>query len=137
MASILSSQGLVFATAMVVSSTALYLAFSKQKSLTHLSKNDDSESSANNLRSCLCTEGKKKKKKKRVRFADNVKDTKGNGKEYRKKMEKYLIVGKEKENPIPGFERTCRDQIKKLPGNRIALYSGILRDRVHKMECSF
>ncbi|OAY36868.1 uncharacterized protein LOC110626955 [Manihot esculenta] len=128
MSSILSlnSQSVILATAMVVSSTVLFLAFSKHKT----SRNQESQSPVQNLRSCLCSEGKKrdskkKKKKKRVKFAENVKDTKGNGEEYRRE--------KKKENSITRSDRICRNEI---PPNRIALYNGILRDRLHRMECS-
>ncbi|KAJ9179043.1 hypothetical protein P3X46_010871 [Hevea brasiliensis] len=100
----LSSQAVVLATAMVVSSSVVFLAFSKHKTFPEFFKNQDSQSSAQNLRSCLCSEGKKrdrnkkKKKKKRVKFAENVKDTKGNGEEYRRV----------KENSITRIDRVCR-----------------------------
>ncbi|XP_050233964.1 uncharacterized protein LOC126682354 [Mercurialis annua] len=113
---IIASQGVVLATAMLVSTTVLFLAFSKDKS----------SSSSSTLRSCLLiSEEKKKEKKKmkkRVKFAENVKETKGRGEEYRRQK-------KEEEN-----SRICRNEI---PANRIALYNGILRDRVHRMECSY
>ncbi|KAJ9190037.1 hypothetical protein P3X46_001273 [Hevea brasiliensis] len=139
----LTSQGVVFATAMVVSSTVLFLAFSKQKNFPELFKNHDSQSPIQNLRSCLRSseEGKKrdkkKKKKKSVKFAENVKDTKGNGDEYRREKEKSLFANQEKEKSIT---RICRNEIPGthgMPANRIALYNGILRDRVHRIECSY
>lgn len=81
-------------------------------------------------------DGKKKdkKRKKKVQFAENVKETSGDGQEYRKEQHKKLIAaastGRRK---MDGF---CRSE---MPANRIALYNGILRDRVHvhKMECSY
>lgn len=53
MSSILSlnSQSVILATAMVVSSTVLFLAFSKHKT----SRNQESQSPVQNLRSCLCS----------------------------------------------------------------------------------
>ncbi|KAK9229369.1 hypothetical protein WN944_022331 [Citrus x changshan-huyou] len=118
-----STQSLVLATAMVVSSTVLFLAFSKQK-------NDSKEPQEETLRSCLYSEEKKRgRKKKRVQFAENVKDTAGNGEEYRKEYNKKFAKQ---------FDRTCRnDQIQGMPANRVALYHGILRDRVHRMEYSY
>ncbi|KAF2299667.1 hypothetical protein GH714_002289 [Hevea brasiliensis] len=120
----LTSQGVVFATAMVVSSTVLFLAFSKQKNFPELFKNHDSQSPIQNLRSCL-------------RSSENVKDTKGNGDEYRREKEKSLFANQEKEKSIT---RICRNEIPGthgMPANRIALYNGILRDRVHRIECSY
>ena len=155
MSSGICSHGLVLATAMVVSSTVIFLTFSRQKNLS-LPKQT--------LRSCLSSgtgwwgsfiiffflnydyfllivggifyfflEGKKRdKKKKKVQFAENVKETSGNGEEYRKEHNKKLIATTEgRSGKVDGF---CRN---KIPANRIALYNGILRDRVHKMECSY
>ncbi|KDP37091.1 hypothetical protein JCGZ_06147 [Jatropha curcas] len=116
----LSSQGLVLATAMVVSSTVLFLAFTKQKTdlQPQTSKNLDSQSPTQSLRSCLLS-------------SENVKDTKRNGEDYRRK--------KGKENSTTKFDRICRNEIPgiEMPANRIALYNGILRDRVHRIECSY
>ncbi|KAK0597786.1 hypothetical protein LWI29_028581 [Acer saccharum] len=128
----MNSQSVVLATAMVVSSTVLFLAFSKQKpfstSANHLSR----DSSKQTLRSCLYTEGKKKqktKKKKRVHFAENVKETTGNGEEYRREQSKKFTTEK-----VADTNTICRNEI---PANRIALYNGILRDRVHTVQCSY
>jgi len=59
MSSKLTSQGVVLATVMAVSSTVVFLAFSKQKTLPHqvLSESRDSESPtpSQDLRSCLST----------------------------------------------------------------------------------
>lgn len=60
-----------------------------------------------------------------MHFADNVKETSGNGDAYRKKRTQRF-------NPIH-----CRTQSPRMPPNRIALYNGILRDRVHRIECSY
>ncbi|KAK8618951.1 hypothetical protein V6N13_132926 [Hibiscus sabdariffa] len=122
MSSGICSQGLVLATAMVVSSTVIFLTFSRQK--------PSSSSSKQALRSCLSSDGKRrnKKKKKKVKFAESVKEPSGNGEEYRKKM----VAGRSR-SEADGF---CRSQ---MPANRVALYNGILRDRVHvhRMECSY
>ncbi|EOY25799.1 hypothetical protein QUC31_011785 [Theobroma cacao] len=124
MSSGICSQGLVLATAMVVSSTVIFLTFSRQKTLPP---------SKQTLRSCLSSEGKRRgRKKKKVQFAENVKDTSGNGEEYRKEQNKKLIAataGRSRK-----VDRFCRNE---MPENRIALYNGILRDRVHRMECSY
>lgn len=75
----------------------------------------------------LADEKKKerKKKKKKVRFAADVKEPRGNGDEFRMKTKRTR-----KSSPV---ERSCRSEI---PANRVALYSGILRDRANRMECS-
>ncbi|XVE89101.1 hypothetical protein DITRI_Ditri19aG0123400 [Diplodiscus trichospermus] len=127
MSSVICSQGLVLATAMVVSSTVIFFTFSRQKTLS-LPKQT--------LRSCLSPEGKKKeKKKKKVQFAENVKESKGNGEEYRKERNKKLTTAAATTaGRSTKVDRFCRNE---MPANRIALYNGILRDRVHKMECSY
>ncbi|TYI60178.1 hypothetical protein E1A91_D10G087800v1 [Gossypium mustelinum] len=128
MSSGICSQGLVLATAMVVSSTVIFLTFSRQKTLSPPPKQT--------LRSCLPSDGKKrdKKRKKKVQFAENVEETSGDGQEYRKEQHKKLIAAAStRRRKMDGF---CRSE---MPANRIALYNGILRDRVHvhKMECSY
>ncbi|XVF86465.1 hypothetical protein PTKIN_Ptkin18bG0042500 [Pterospermum kingtungense] len=126
MSSGICSQGLVLATAMVVSSTVLFLTFSRPKNLSP-------PPPKKTLRSCLSSEGKKKgKKKKKVQFAENVKETRGNGEEYRKEHNKKITAAAGRSSTkVDGF---CRNE---MPANRIALYNGILRDRIHKMECSY
>ncbi|KAF7814368.1 putative transmembrane protein [Senna tora] len=130
------SQGLVLTTAMVVSSTVLYLGFLRQKSFPLLQIPGNSTSQESNkkaLRSCLCS-GKKKKGdflKKRVQFADNVKEEKD-------ETTRKEIRGKQrKKNRVSSS--SCRiesPEIRGMPQNRIALYNGILRDRVHRLEYS-
>ncbi|XP_044484763.1 uncharacterized protein LOC123210458 [Mangifera indica] len=122
----MNSQAVVFATAIVVSSTLLFLAFGKQKAA--FSSSPDF-SQGKSLRSCLYSEGKKRqRKKKRVHFAENVKETSGNGKEYRKEHTK---------NFMKKADRNCKKEIPGMPANRVALYNGILRDRVYPTQCSY
>ncbi|XP_028767312.1 uncharacterized protein LOC114725022 [Neltuma alba] len=127
------SQGLVLTTAMVLSCTVLYLSFSSKiiSPSSFISGNSDSQDSTKqNLRSCLCSEEKKverkkEKKKKKVQFADNVKEA-SEGPENEQREQNRA-------------SRSCRDEIEEImgmPANRIALYNGILRDRVRKIECS-
>ncbi|XP_022777130.1 uncharacterized protein LOC111318535 [Durio zibethinus] len=126
MTSGICSQGLVLATAMVVSSTLIFLTFSRQKALPPPKQT---------LRSCLSSEGKKRdKKKKKVKFAENVKETSGNGEEYRKEQQKKLIAATVTAGTSTKVDRFCRNE---MPANRVALYNGILRDRVHRTECSY
>ncbi|KAH0920704.1 hypothetical protein HID58_020722 [Brassica napus] len=107
------SHGVVIATAMVFSSTALFLTISRQ----------------------LSEEKKKqRKKKKKVKFAENVKEPKGNGEEYRRKRES---LRRNVPEPVIKPDKTgsvCRND---MPANRIALYNGILRDRDHRVQCSY
>ncbi|MED6143596.1 hypothetical protein PIB30_007541 [Stylosanthes scabra] len=123
------SQGIVFTTAMVLSSTVLYLAFSRHKNTLHHSP----QSNNHVLRSCLSSEQKKrqrklsnKKKNKRVQFAENIVE----------------IIERSEEEEERNWKRVasrssnCRN-VPEMPANRIALYNGILRDRVHRMECSY
>ncbi|XP_030971989.1 uncharacterized protein LOC115992081 [Quercus lobata] len=130
------SHGLVLATAMVISSTVLYLSC-RQRSFppSHLSRNQNSQQPQKLiLRSCLHSgEKKRERKKKKVQFAENVKEPSGNGEEYRKgqmqmKLSKFI-------------EENCRNKIPTIGGmqeNRTALYNGILKDRVRvqRMQCS-
>ncbi|KAL3721094.1 hypothetical protein ACJRO7_005852 [Eucalyptus globulus] len=128
----MNSPSLVLATTAMaaVSSTVLFLAFSWHKPpLPH----EEPHPPEQVLRSCLRSDGKKKernKKKKKVRFADDVKEPRGNGDEFRMKMKMKEI---RKSSPV---ERSCRSEIPGIPANRVALYSGILRDRANRMECS-
>ncbi|KAK9923137.1 hypothetical protein M0R45_031570 [Rubus argutus] len=125
MSSVLSSQGLVLATAMAISSTIVFLAFSRKQTLPEpqFSENLNSHNSTKRsptLRSCLSSGDKKRDgKKKRVSFAENVEEA--------KTVEKVVESSKR-------VERSCRNQI---PENRVALYNGIRRDRVQRMECSY
>ncbi|KAF8011652.1 hypothetical protein BT93_J2054 [Corymbia citriodora subsp. variegata] len=127
----MNSPSLVLATTAMaaVSSTVLFLAFSRHKPPF---ADQEPQPPEQFLRSCLCSGGKnkerKKKKKKKVRFADDVKEPRGNGDEFRMKMKKTI-------NSSP-VKRSCRSEIPGIPANRIALYSGILRDRANRMECS-
>ncbi|XP_030526217.1 uncharacterized protein LOC115737930 [Rhodamnia argentea] len=123
----MNSPSLVLATTAVaaVSTTVLFLAFSWHK---RPFPDQEPLPPEQILRSCLCSDGKKKerkKKKKKVRFAADVKEPRGNGDEFRTKMKNIR-----KSSPV---ERSCRTEV---PANRIALYSGILRDRANRMECS-
>ncbi|WJX74906.1 hypothetical protein P8452_58506 [Trifolium repens] len=131
------SKSLVFTTTMLVSSTVLYLAFSR-KIITptfqihgnHVSM----DSNTINLRSCLYTEEMKrqrkmnpKKNKKKVRFEEGVKETR----------EKSEVMMKEKQRKRNRVKSNCRNETQKIrgmPANRITLYKGILRERVYRME---
>ncbi|MBA0745378.1 hypothetical protein Gogos_007955 [Gossypium gossypioides] len=124
---ICSQSGLVLATAMVVSSTVIFLTFSRQKALPPPKQT---------LRPCISSEGKKRdKKKKKVQFAENVKETNGKGEEYRKEQRKKIMAEAAGARSAE-VDRFCRNE---MPPNRIALFNGILRDRVrfHRMESSF
>ena len=64
-------------------------------------------------------EGKKReKKKKKVKFAENVKETSGNGEEYRKEHKKTLITATATAGRSGKVDRFCRNE---MPANRIAL----------------
>ncbi|XP_038901306.1 uncharacterized protein LOC120088227 [Benincasa hispida] len=132
MSSILSSQGLVIATAMVVSSTALFLAFSNHHKINPIIP------SISLLPSCFSSDEKKKekkkqrRKKKKVRFAEDVKEPKGNGEEYRREHDEKM--GMEERKLTRTRTSNCRNEI---PANRVALYNGILKDRSQRIQCSF
>ncbi|KAE9467784.1 hypothetical protein C3L33_00336, partial [Rhododendron williamsianum] len=109
MSSMLASPGLVLATAMAVSGTVIFLALRRERNFppTHFLANQDSRPAKPILRSCLCS---------------------GDGEEYRKEHDKP---------PASGIKGSCRGEIGGSQANRVALYSGILRDRVQHLECSY
>ncbi|XP_075521610.1 uncharacterized protein LOC142554821 [Primulina tabacum] len=134
----LSSQGLVLATAMAVSAgTIILFDFFKEKCFSNIRQNQDCplpEKKA--LKSCLSSDSgskksdqtkKKNKKKNRVKFAEDVKDSskKIDGESYRNEQTKFGEIRK-----------SCGNEIQKIPANHVALYSGILKDRVHRMQYS-
>lgn len=137
MSGMMGSQVLVLATAMVVSSTVLFLAFSRQKSI--LSQNHDSgDPPKKSPRSCLSSgDRKREKKKKKVKFAENVKEPRGNGEEFRNEHKKRRGIMGKRENCRNEIPAGIEVQVQGMPANRAALYSGILKDRVHRIQCSY
>ncbi|KAG8379838.1 hypothetical protein BUALT_Bualt07G0131100 [Buddleja alternifolia] len=130
--SMLTSQGLVLATAMAVSAgTILLFDLFREKYFptSQFSGNQDSPNEKQVLKSCLSSgSSKKREKKKRVQFADDVKDSPGNGDLYRKQHRKFSAEIE---------KNSCGNEIQKMPANRRALYSGILRDRVQRTGYSY
>ncbi|KAK6912210.1 hypothetical protein RJ641_024303 [Dillenia turbinata] len=125
MSSILGSQGVVVATAIALSGTILLYKISKNFPNSPFLENHNSHPSNQALRSCLCSDQRKKeKKKKKVQFAKNVKDPIGNSEEFRKIQRKSARIQRKCGNEIPGNHG--------MPENRVALYNGILRDRIHR-----
>lgn len=151
MSSMLSSQGVVLATAMAVSGTVLLLAFRLQKPSIHhqhqplrscissgrhryhkLKFNNNN----NNFKKwfinglidlCMYADEKskerRKNKKKRVHFAEDVVDPRGNGADFRRQ---HNCRRKSTSSSPVEFNKI----VKEMPANRVALYNGILRDRV-------
>ncbi|KAI4329332.1 hypothetical protein L6164_021608 [Bauhinia variegata] len=131
------SQGVVLTTAMLVSSTVLYITFYRQKAFStfQLTGNSNSrESKKQVLRSCLFTEEKKrerKNKKKKVKFAENAKE---------ESEIQSSDKPKEERRKANRASSSCRNEIPeigRMPANRIALYNGILRDRAYRVQCSY
>lgn len=139
MSSLLTSQGVVFATAMAVSAGTMILlaAFRLQK---------PQELSFNSIplhppRSCISTDGKKKeKKKKRVKFAEDVVEPSGNSEEYRK-LHHFINNnnfrhGNKNDEAFSSFSNSDSNELKKsgkvqeMPANRVALYNAMLKGRV-------
>ncbi|XVF34656.1 hypothetical protein REPUB_Repub18cG0077400 [Reevesia pubescens] len=131
MASILSSQGVVLATAMAVSGTVILLAFRLQKSFPF--DQLPQPPSQQVLRSCISSEAKKReKKKKKVHFAEDVMDPRGDGEEFRRQVKNphVRIIGSNKSAAALKFKKIGGAKDRGMPANRVALYNGILRDRV-------
>lgn len=84
-----------------------------------------------------------KKKKKRVHFAEDVVDPRGNGEEFRRQRGTNIVLGKNsssspKFNKISGGGSGGGAKGRGMPANRAALYNGILRDRViHRLAYSY
>jgi hypothetical protein len=75
------------------------------------------------------------KKKKKVHFAEDVMEPSGNGEEFRKRLESKNLK-KLRTNLSLGKDEGGKRKIN-MPANRVALYTGILRDRsVHRISCS-
>lgn len=125
----LSSQGLVLATAMAVSAgTIIVFDLLKEKYFpsSQFPRTQESHPQKQFVKSCLSSGSKKglKKNKKRVQFADDVKDSSGNSEVYRKTHRNHRDVVQ---------STSCGTEILELPGmpaNHVALYSGILKNRV-------
>ncbi|KAG8367415.1 hypothetical protein BUALT_Bualt16G0069500 [Buddleja alternifolia] len=120
MSSILSSQGMALATAMAVSGTVIFLAaFRLQKSPSF--SDDDSSTSHFSLLSppsCIIT-------------SEDVVDPIGNSDEYRK-----LHSNNNSNNNSIQYSNKG-GKVRKMPANRVALYNGILRDKViHRVAYS-
>ncbi|KAK7330107.1 hypothetical protein VNO77_24293 [Canavalia gladiata] len=115
MSSMISAQGVVFATAMAVSGTVILLALRLQRSFP---LHETPSSPPPILRSCISSDGKKSKKKKRVHFAEDVVESCRDGEEFRRSFNSNS-ESKVQETKIQG-----------MPANRVALYNGILKDRV-------
>ncbi|CAJ2661373.1 unnamed protein product [Trifolium pratense] len=131
------SKSLVFTTTMLVSTTVLYLAFSRKVITPTIQIHGNHipiNSNTRILRSCLYTEEMKrerkmnpKKNKKKVRFEEDVKETR----------EKSEVMMKEKQRNQNRVNSNCGNETQKnrgMPANRINLYNGILRERVYRME---
>ncbi|KAL6974210.1 hypothetical protein U1Q18_028395 [Sarracenia purpurea var. burkii] len=142
MSSILTSQGVVLATAMAVSGTVILLALRLQKSFPAT----QFLSQPPLPRSCISSEGKKrekkrKKKKKKVQFAEDVVEPVGNSEEFRKQHSSNRNTNSDasslnSSSMLEGREEESRSE---MPANRVALYNGILRDRLvrHRFAYSY
>ncbi|KAL8234946.1 hypothetical protein R6Q59_021046 [Mikania micrantha] len=138
MSSILASNGMVLATAMAaVSGTVLLLAFRLQKQPSFTGA--DQFPIIHHPRPCISSDGKKREKKnKKVHFAEDVMEPSGNGEEFRRRLQsKNLGQNRTFSSTLKGEggQKKIDRKYEGIPANRLALYSGILRDRgVHRVS---
>ncbi|KAK9690382.1 hypothetical protein RND81_09G123700 [Saponaria officinalis] len=120
--SVLSSQSVIITTAMAVSGVVILLSLCKIKNLPTIQQLPFNQNSSS-LRSCLSSGKLKgnnsKRKKKKVKFAEDVK-------------EEIIEVKKKKNDKIIRTKKMS--EFCNMPANRAALYHGILRDRLHRVE---
>ncbi|KAI3893471.1 hypothetical protein MKX03_022799 [Papaver bracteatum] len=137
---LMSSHGMAFATAMAVSGTVIILAICRSPKLSlSVSEFPNKSDDPQNLRSCISSEEKKreKKMKKRVHFAEDVIDPVGNSKSFRRVHKKCSSSSSSFKNNDQDCGRSRQGKARGIPPNRLALYNGILRDREHRMTCSY
>ncbi|KAI3709453.1 hypothetical protein L2E82_39215 [Cichorium intybus] len=130
MSSIFASNGMVLATAMAaVSGTVILLAFRLQKQPTAAVAGTTKFSVTNHPRPCISIGGTKKrvKKKKKVHFAEDVMEPSGNGDEFRKRLQSKKFHKLRTSSSL--FKDEGGKKKISMPANRMALYTGILRDR--------
>ncbi|XP_008792028.2 uncharacterized protein LOC103708744 [Phoenix dactylifera] len=132
--SLMGSHGVALATAMAVSGTVILLALCRQWSFP---------ARQCNLRSCISSEERKRdrassKKKKRVHFAAQVEEllgeTSGSSDEEEEEEEEEDMA------TLPPASARSEEEVRRvrgMPANRVALYNGILQDRLHRMTCSY
>ncbi|XP_071737218.1 uncharacterized protein [Rutidosis leptorrhynchoides] len=132
----LASNVMVLATAMAaVSGTVILLAFRHHKEPTTSVVRPTKFTTTHHPRPCISVDGKKRvKKKKKVHFAEDVMEPSGNGEEFRKGLQSKnfpkLITNSSLIEDEGGNKKFS------MPANRMALYSGILRDRsIHRFAC--
>ncbi|XP_075490930.1 uncharacterized protein LOC142529310 [Primulina tabacum] len=123
----LTSQALVLATAMAASAGTIIIYNRLQEKYSVIPRNQDSHyvNGKQALKSCLSSGGKRRggDRRKRVRFADDVKDSRGDsGDKFDKKVAEIK-------------SSSCGKETRMSP-NRVALYSGILKNRFQRMEYS-
>ncbi|KAK4265174.1 hypothetical protein QN277_026260 [Acacia crassicarpa] len=131
----MSSQGVVLAAVTaVVSGTVFLLALGLKKSLQFPVHHD---SSPPTLRSCLSSstsdEKKKnnKKEKKRVHFAEDVVVSSRTRTEEKKgEVRRNYRESKSETKVRRSFSHGGIEENRGMPANRVALYNGILRDRM-------
>ncbi|KAI9126079.1 hypothetical protein K1719_003497 [Acacia pycnantha] len=130
----MSSQGVVLAAATAaVSGTVLLLALRLQKSLQFPVHHD---SSPPTLRSCISSstadeKKKNKKKKKRVHFAEDVVvSSRTRTEEQKVEARRNYRESKSERKVRRSFSHGGIEENRGMPANRVALYNGILRDRM-------
>ncbi|KAK4368912.1 hypothetical protein RND71_012704 [Anisodus tanguticus] len=132
MSSLLTSQGVVFATAMAVSGTMILLATLRLQKSQEFSFNSIHRHPPRSCISTFCLDVKKKKK--RVKFAEDVVEPSGNSEEYRKlhHLNNNFRHGNTSScsSNLDSNESKKSGKVQEMPANRAALYNAMLKGRV-------
>ncbi|KAH7681654.1 hypothetical protein IHE45_05G071200 [Dioscorea alata] len=114
MSSLVGSQGMAWATAVALSGAVLLVTLFRPR----LPVSDKLT-----LRPCISSNGSKREKGKRVHFAEDL------------VVEFEDVDQYEEEEEVESQSMRFRN-VGRIPGNRLAVYNGILHDRMGRMVCS-
>ncbi|KAM0944908.1 hypothetical protein DsansV1_C11g0114011 [Dioscorea sansibarensis] len=114
MSSLVGSQGMVWATAVALSGAVLLITLFRPRLPV---------SNKLTLRPCISSNGSKRDKGKRVHFAEDL-------------VVEFEAVDQYEEEEEVGSQSMQVRKVSRIPGNWLAVYEGILHDRMRRTVCS-